>query len=166
MKRLTLQGALRYDHPWSWFPEQVEPAGRFFPGATFARTDGVTGYNDITPRLGASYDMFGNGKTALKVSLGKYLEGASVSNMAYNSNPALRIPFGGGSVLGFRRHWQSVRLARLVRCELQQHPGLRPDQSVGERRMRPDRQPAVRLEPTSGREVRSGTVLRVGQAAV
>ena len=80
INRLTLQGALRYDRPWSWFPEQVEPAGRFFPGATFARTDGVTGYNDITPRMGASYDMFGNGKTALKVSLGKYLQGASVSN--------------------------------------------------------------------------------------
>ena len=45
--------------------------------------------------------MFGNGKTALKVSLGKYLEGASVSNMAYNSNPALRIPFGGGLCSGF-----------------------------------------------------------------
>src|SRR6185436_3751874 len=101
LKRLTLQGALRYDHPWSWFPEQTEPAGRFFPGATFARTDGVTGYNDITPRMGAAYDLFGNGRTAIKVSFGKYLEGASVSNLAYNSNPALRIPFGGGLCSGF-----------------------------------------------------------------
>jgi len=99
--RLTVQGALRYDHPWSWFPEQTEPAGRFFPGATFARTDGVTGYNDITPRMGAAYDLFGNGRTAIKVSFGKYLEGASVSNLAYNSNPALRIPFGGGLCSGF-----------------------------------------------------------------
>ena len=49
----------------------------------------------------SAYDMFGNGKTALKVSLGKYLEGASVSNLAYNSNPALRIPFGGGLCSGF-----------------------------------------------------------------
>jgi hypothetical protein len=96
LKRLTLQGALRWDHPWSWFPEQTEPAGRFFPGASFARTDGVTGYNDITPRMGAAYDLFGNGKTALKVNLGKYLRGASVSNLAYNANPALRIPFGTG----------------------------------------------------------------------
>ena len=39
INRLTLQGALRWDHPWSWFPEQVQPRSRFFPGATFERTD-------------------------------------------------------------------------------------------------------------------------------
>jgi hypothetical protein len=98
ISRLTLQGAVRWDRPWSWFPEQVQPATRFFPGATFPKTDGVTGYNDITPRMGAAYDLFGNGKTALKVSLGKYLQGASVSNLAYGANPSLRIPGGGGGI--------------------------------------------------------------------
>lgn len=96
--RLTLQGALRFDHPWSWFPEQTQPASRFFPGANFAKTDGVTGYNDITPRMGAAYDLFGNGQTALKVNVGKYLQGASVSNLAYGANPSLRIPGGGGGI--------------------------------------------------------------------
>jgi hypothetical protein len=96
--RLTLQGAIRYDNPWSWFPEQVQPASRFFPGATFPKTDGVKGYHDITPRFGAAYDLFGNGKTALKVNVGKYLQGASVSNLAYTSNPSLRIPGGGGGI--------------------------------------------------------------------
>ena len=34
MKRLTLQGAVRYDNPWSWFPAVDQPESRFFPGAT------------------------------------------------------------------------------------------------------------------------------------
>ena len=33
--RFTLQGALRYDHPWSYFPATTIPASRFFPGASF-----------------------------------------------------------------------------------------------------------------------------------
>ena len=100
--RVTLQGAIRYDNPWSWFPEQSVGPTRFFPNAaTFARADGVTGYHDITPRMGAAYDVFGNGKTALKMNLGKYLEGASVSNLAQNANPMARIPFGPGLGAGF-----------------------------------------------------------------
>jgi hypothetical protein len=93
--RLTLQGALRYDRPWSWFPAQQVGPTRFFRNTVhFDRQEGVTGYNDITPRMGAAYDVFATGKTALKVNLGKYLQGASSSNLAYNSNPVLRLPFG------------------------------------------------------------------------
>ena len=99
INRLTLQGALRYDHPWSWFPAVTQPASTFFPGVSFPNTPGVTGYNDITPRMGAAYDVFGTGKTAVKVSVGKYLQGASVSNLAAGANPSLRIP--GGSAASF-----------------------------------------------------------------
>ena len=121
--RLTLQGALRYDHPWSYFPATTIPASRFFPGASFEEADGVTGYNDLTPRFGAAYDLFGNGKTALKVNLGKYLQGASVSNLAYGSNPVLRTPagtgtFGGTFAPSMTRTWQDDDLDFVPDCEL------------------------------------------------
>jgi hypothetical protein len=111
----------------------VEPASRFFPGTTFARTDGVTGYNDITPRFGAAYDVFGNGKTAIKVNLGKYLQGASVSNLAYTANPALRIPGGGGGIFppSTSRSWTDANFNYNPECDLlnsaAQNPPFLPD---------------------------------------
>jgi hypothetical protein len=121
LKRLTLQGALRYDHPWSWFPAVDQPKSQFFPGVHFDQADGVTGYNDITPRMGAAYDVFGNGKTALKVNLGKYLQGASVGNLLSGANPSLRIPGGAGA--GFfnpsvTRSWNDANNNFVADCDL------------------------------------------------
>ena len=92
--RLTVQGGLRYEHVRSYFPEGengVIEAHRFGPAFTFPRTEGVRGYNDITPRMGASYDVFGNGKTAFKVSVSKYLQ-APFNGDAYTiNNPAVTL---------------------------------------------------------------------------
>ena len=75
--RMTLQGALRYDHAWSYFPEQTVGPVRFFPTAkTYPHTVGVEGYHDLWPRGGVAYDLFGNGKTSVKVNIGRYLEAA------------------------------------------------------------------------------------------
>jgi len=91
--RLTLQGGLRYEHVRSFFPEGqgVVEAHRFGPAFTFPRTEGVRGLNDITPRMGASYDLFGTGKTAIKVSLSKYLQAAYNGDVYTISNPAVTL---------------------------------------------------------------------------
>ena len=44
-------------------------------------------WKDMSPRLAATYYLFGNGKTALKVSLNKYLEGYLSSGIVVNPNP-------------------------------------------------------------------------------
>ena len=43
-----------------------------------------------------AYDVFGNGKTAVKMNLGRYLEGVGVQLNYANTNPTLRIPTSTG----------------------------------------------------------------------
>ena len=95
INRLTLQGGLRYEHAWSWYPEGENGAltgSRFMPQPfVFPRADGVTGYHDITPRMGAAYDVFGNGKTAIKANYSKYLQPANNESNFIQANPGVTL---------------------------------------------------------------------------
>jgi hypothetical protein len=72
--RWTINAGLRYDAFRGGYPEQYRGPVLYQPTRdyTFAAVTSQS-MHDITPRLGASYDLFGTGKTALKVSLGKYM---------------------------------------------------------------------------------------------
>jgi hypothetical protein len=93
VNRFTVQGGLRYEHAWSWHPEGENGAltgSRFLPTPfIFPRQDGVTGYHDITPRVGVAYDVFGNGKTALKANYSKYLQPANNESNFIQANPGV-----------------------------------------------------------------------------
>jgi hypothetical protein len=90
--RMTVQGAMRYDHAWSYFPEQTVGPVRFFPTAvTYPRTTGVEGYHDLWPRGGVAYDLFGTGKTSVKFNFGRYLEAAQNGGLFIALNPTGRL---------------------------------------------------------------------------
>ena len=92
LRKLTVSGAIRYDHSASFFPqEQVGPNPFILVPTVFPAQDG-TSYNDITPRVGVAYDVFGNGKTSVKVNVGKYLAAADGSSITGAlTNPLSRI---------------------------------------------------------------------------
>ena len=81
--RLTMNLGVRLDYWKTKFPEQALGPSQYTPtrNFTFPETDWAS-VQDLTPRLGAVYDVRGNGKTALKVSLNKYvLANAVVSSV-------------------------------------------------------------------------------------
>jgi hypothetical protein len=73
IRRLTLNLGLRFDYYNGHVPAQSVPATPFVPERNFAAVSGVPRWYDLNPRLGGSYDLFGNGRTALKASLGRYV---------------------------------------------------------------------------------------------
>ena len=95
LQRLTLQGALRYDRASSYAPPELNgtPNTSFLnPNPiTIERTPGVDAYNDITPRVGLAYDVFGNGRTAVKFNWGRYLAYAANDNPYTATNPGATV---------------------------------------------------------------------------
>ena len=92
INRVTLQGGVRFDRAWSWSPEQQEGPTTFLPTPLiYPETPGVDSYKDFTPRMAATWDVFGNGKTAVKGNIGKYLEATITASNYGIANPTSRI---------------------------------------------------------------------------
>ena len=86
MRRLTVSPGLRYDYFNTTSPAQSSPAGRFVPARQFAAVP-IPTFNDLSPRLGVAYDLFGNGKTAIHGGINKYvIRMAPDFSIRYNPN--------------------------------------------------------------------------------
>jgi hypothetical protein len=87
LHRLTLNLGLRYDRYRAFLPEQDRASSRFSPQARhFDAVDAVKIFNHFVPRVGATYDVQGNGKTVLKANFGRYYFNPGI-NLADAVNP-------------------------------------------------------------------------------
>ena len=70
--RTTLNLGLRYNDVRSSTGGYTLPSGPFVPERPIPLYENVPHWKNINPRVGLAYDVFGSGRTAFKVSLGRY----------------------------------------------------------------------------------------------
>jgi len=113
LNRLTLNGGVRLDMqnestsaftagPHRWAPNR---------NVAFGEVKNVPNWKDINPRFSAAYDLFGNGKTAVKGSISRGVRQDSVG-IASANNPAATIQTQTA------RNWTDSNGNRVPDCDL------------------------------------------------
>ncbi|HEX6164075.1 MAG TPA: hypothetical protein VFZ31_11960, partial [Vicinamibacterales bacterium] len=88
LDRLTANVGIRWEILNAKVLAGRSPAGRFVPERNFDEVLDVPDWKDWAPRMGLVYDLFGNGRTAVKYSLNRY-NLSRTTGIASNYNPLL-----------------------------------------------------------------------------
>jgi hypothetical protein len=112
--RATYDAGLRYDHFRGFIPAMTLPGGLFLPqGANFPAVDSALNFKDLSPRLGFALDLFGTGKTAVKASVGRYVNIISNQDTNFrNQAPVLQM------VTNTTRNWNDANANYVPDCDL------------------------------------------------
>jgi hypothetical protein len=116
ISRLTVQGGIRYDSLVSSYPDSGigGPGYPYAPEEILYPAGSTPGYDwkDISPRLGVAYDLFGNGKTAIRFNMGKYMEAITATNNDLDMNPLIR------TAVRTTRGWTDTNRNYVPDCDL------------------------------------------------
>jgi hypothetical protein len=115
--QLTLQGGVRYDYYKMNYPESKIGGPGYTASAQPeivypARSTQQIKWHDVTPRVGVAYDLFGDGRTALKFNLGKYVQGVTAANNDLDLNPIIR------TTISTTRTWTDANQDFVANCDL------------------------------------------------
>ena len=77
---------MRYDSLNGYDPAQSSLPSIFLPAISFPEVDNVPNWKDIDPQFGFAWDVFGNGRTAIKATWGRFINYETTGQTAL-SNP-------------------------------------------------------------------------------
>ncbi|MGE3401476.1 MAG: carboxypeptidase regulatory-like domain-containing protein [Vicinamibacterales bacterium] len=87
--RLTVNLAGRFDWFKNGWPEQTIGPSELTPNRNIVfPADEQINWKDLTYRTGLAYDLFGDGRTAVKVAFNKYLLGQTLNGIGNAGNPS------------------------------------------------------------------------------
>ena len=113
MSRLTVSGGIRVDLQKESTEEFRSQPHRWIPTRNdlYPEIDNVPNWKDVNPRASVAYDLFGNGKTALKASASRGVEQDSI-RYAVANNPANTL------VTSVSRTWTDTNNNFVPDCDL------------------------------------------------
>ena len=111
LNRLTVNLGLRYEYLNAYSPTIARRAGPLSDATTFPEVDCLPCWHDINPRSAIVYDLFGNGRTALKASFGKY-SNAGTTMLAETFRPST------AAVNSTTRGWTDTNANFFPDCDL------------------------------------------------
>jgi hypothetical protein len=79
---MTVNLGARFDHFNAEVPAQSSAAGPWIQARDFGVIKDVPNWNDWSVRMAVAYDLFGNGKTAIKANASKYIASAAAGYAA------------------------------------------------------------------------------------
>ena len=143
---------------------RAPPAGRFVPARSFGAIENMPNWNDWAIRTGVSYDLFGDGRTAIKANVSKYVAGESLSSTT---------PYNPMALKSESRSWTDRGRQPLAAGRVRQR-AVRRDRADAQRQLRPRhrhdaprRRPSARLQlgrerRRAARAHRPGSAVSVG----
>jgi hypothetical protein len=111
--RVTVNAGLRFDWVHESVPAISEAAGPLVPARSFGSVDDVPNWKDLNPRFGIAWDPFGDGKTAIKGGINRYVL-SNTTGIANFFDPA------NASVNSTTRSWTDRNGNFLPDCNLTQ----------------------------------------------